>query len=105
MGEVEVFDGNVSPHTSSLAATRLVDHCTVTGTKDIMSLSDIVTHNFSFCTFWTMVSSGTKRAAFEGKLYLKNLDCRLIEVYTVALFLASQVGRHISTHIRHLLMI
>ena len=31
MGEVEVFDRNVSPHTSSLAAT-LVDHCTVTGT-------------------------------------------------------------------------
>ena len=46
-----------------------------------------------------MVSSGTKRAAFEGKLYPENIDCRLIEVYIVALFLASQVGRHISTQL------
>ena len=51
-----------------------------------------------------MVSSGTKRAAFEGKLYLKNIDCMLIKVYIVALFLASQVGRLIF-HTRHLLII
>lgn len=58
---------------------------------------------FSFCT--SMVSSGTKRAAFEGKLCLKHVNCWLIEVYIVALFLASQVGRHIYTYIRYLLNI
>lgn len=53
-----------------------------------------------------MVSSGTKRAAFEGKLDLKNMDGWLIQVYTVALFLASQVGsRQVSAHIPHLLNI
>ena len=76
------------------------------GECDIKEVHDwlgvTLSHNcFFFCTLrlGTMVSSGTKRAAFEGKLYLKNIDCRLIKVYIVALFLASQVGRHTSTQL------